>query len=109
MEERGFAKAETPDRYRSPRPFFAVYCRWMKTFLVAAMVAVLAGCATSPENRIDATIKNDTPMPLVIKVSTPLGSTTVVIPPGATWSGSVDRRLIFSPVKLVVELPTATK
>lgn len=73
------------------------------------LLLLLVGCAASGENKIDATIRNDTPIPFVVKVFTPLGSTTVVIPPGATWSGSLDRRLIISPVKLVVELPAQPK
>jgi len=81
----------------------------MSKSLVAVLLAFLTGCAVSPENRIDATIRNDTTIPFVVKVFTPLGSTTVVIPPGATWSGSLDRRLIISPVKLVVEIPGQQK
>ena len=76
---------------------------------LALLLLLLAGCAASSENKIDATIRNDTPIPFVVKVATPLGTTTVVIPPGSTWSGSIDRRLIISPVKLVVELPTQQK
>jgi len=79
----------------------------MKTFLLA--LALLSGCMVPAENVIDATIRNDTPIPFVVKVSTPLGPTSVVIPPGTTWSGRVDRRLIPSRISLVVELPSAQK
>lgn len=92
-----------------PAPKSRLYCSWMLKSIAVVLAAALAGCAVSPENKIDATIRNDTPVPFVVKVFTPLGSTTVVIPPGATWSGSLDRRLIISPVRLVVELPTASK
>jgi hypothetical protein len=77
--------------------------------VVAVLALLLGGCTTSQGNKIEATIRNDTPMPFVVKVYTPLGTETVTIPPGATWSGSVDKRLILSPVKLVVELPTAPR
>lgn len=90
------------------KSFLMVYCSRMSKALVLLLL-FLAGCTISRENKIDATIRNDMPVPLVVKVFTPLGSTTVVIPPGETWSGSLDRRLIISPVKLVVELPAASR
>jgi len=79
----------------------------MKMFLAA--VLALSGCAAPAGNAIDATIRNDTPIPFVVKVSTPWGQTSVVIAPGTTWSGQVDRRMIPSRVSLVVELPSAQK
>lgn len=77
--------------------------------LIVTLLLLLAGCSTSQGNKIEATIKNDTPTPFVVKVFTPLGNETVLILPGAVWRGSVDRRMILSPVKLVVELPAAPK
>ena len=81
----------------------------MKRLVALAAAAVLAGCSSSPENRIDATIRNDTPVPLVIRISTPFGPLVVTVPPKTTWSGGLDRSLIPTHVDAVVEVLGAPK
>lgn len=60
----------------------------------AAALLVLAGCATSPENRVEVSIRNTTREVLVIKAGSGILGTSVVIPPGGSWSGWIDRRWI---------------
>jgi hypothetical protein len=81
----------------------------MSKFLVLAAAVLLAGCSSAPENRIEATIRNDTPVPLVVKISTPYGPLVVTIPPKTTWSGGLDRRFIPAHVDATVEVLGAPK
>jgi hypothetical protein len=81
----------------------------MSKFLALAAAALMASCSSAPENRIEATIRNDTLVPLVVRISTPFGPLVVTIPPKTTWSGGLDRRLIPSRVEAIVEIPGAPK
>jgi len=64
--------------------------------LVALLLGLmLTGCATSG-NTINISIKNTTPYPLTICVGTSIFQKSVIIMPGQTWTGWVDRRLISS-------------
>lgn len=92
-----------------PGPKIGLYFLWMLKLAAVLLAAFITGCATAPENRINITIKNDTPMPIVIKGGNYLGSTSITIPPGVTWSGWIDRRIIFSPTWVVIEPFLKTK
>jgi hypothetical protein len=60
----------------------------------AALLGLLAGCAAAPETTTALTIRNKTPELLEVKVGSGIFSTTVYLPPGGGWSGTVDRRWI---------------
>lgn len=68
----------------------------MSKLKCAALVLglLLAGCATSPENKTELTIRNNTTELLVVQVGSGILGTTVYLPPGGGWSGWVDRRWI---------------
>jgi hypothetical protein len=68
----------------------------MRRLLVLALTLILAGCATSQENKVEISIRNTTMEPLVIRVGSGIFTTSIMIPPGGRWSGWVDRRLIGS-------------
>jgi hypothetical protein len=70
-------------------------------FMAASLV--LCGCASSPENRVSVTIRNATDAPLVVKCGSSVFGTSVVLPPGVTWSGVIDRRWVGSSGWVVVE------
>lgn len=70
-------------------------------FLLA--VLALAGCATSPENKVRVSITNTTDQILVVRVGSSILATSVTIPPGITWSGDVDRRWLSSSAWMKIE------
>ena len=80
----------------------------LKLLALVAAVA-MTGCYSSPEYRVEATIRNDTLVPLVVRISTPFGPLVITIPPKTTWSGGLDRRLIPSHVDATVEVLGAPK
>jgi hypothetical protein len=64
--------------------------------LVALILGLLlAGCATAG-NTINLSITNTTPYPLTLCMGTSIFQKSVIIMPGQTWKGWVDRRLISS-------------
>ena len=110
LAARNFAIVQARVQIPSRAPKVNVYSgRMSKCLALAAVAALLVGCSSAPENRIEATIRNDTPVPLVIRISTPYGPLVVTIPPKTTWSGGLDRRLIPARVEAVVEIPGAPK
>jgi hypothetical protein len=68
----------------------------MSKFTALLLAMALAGCATSPENKTEVTIKNHTNELLIVQVGSGILGTTVYLPPGGAWSGAVDRRWIQS-------------
>ena len=75
----------------------------MRKIVVLAILFVLSGCATSTENKITVSITNTTPFPMTIRCGTSIFGTSVVVMPGQTWSGWVDRRLIGSKAWATIE------
>lgn len=65
---------------------------------LAALILVLGitGCATAPENKVNIKVTNTTGTPLKFQAGMSIFGTSIIVMPGETWTGWVDRRLIGS-------------
>lgn len=71
--------------------------------LVVLMILALGGCATAPENKVQVKITNTSPYPLVIRAGTSIFGVSLILMPGQSWSGVLDRRWVGSTATISVE------
>lgn len=64
------------------------------------LLLLMAACST--QNRVEVRIVNTTPAPLVIRSKTAIFSHTMILPPGGSWTGWVDRRIVGRTAEIVV-------
>lgn len=75
----------------------------MLKWLVVLLILVLCGCATAPENKVQVKITNTSPFPLEIRAATSIFGVSVILMPGQSWSGVVDRRWVGATASITVD------
>ena len=68
-----------------------------------AFALLLAICSCSSTERVTVTITNRSTQPIVIRARTWIFSRTLVLPPGGSWNGVVDRRVIGKTAEIFVD------
>ena len=84
-------------------PKIGVYSYQMLKCLVVLAIFLLGGCATAPGNNIELKITNTAPFPLVIHTGVSIFSVSVILMPGQTWTGTVDRRWVATSATISIE------
>jgi len=68
--------------------------------VASSLLCLLAACSST--NRVEVRIVNTTPVPLVIRSKTAIFSHTMILPPGGSWTGWVDRRIVGKTAEVVI-------
>jgi hypothetical protein len=75
----------------------------MRKFLACLVFLLLSSCASAPDTKIHAVIKNGTDRDLILRAGNGIFSAQVRLKPGESWSGFLDRRQIFSSAFIAIE------